>query len=653
MPCSLDIENLSSNAPLVSVEQQSFKKHISPSKEKLVPFVREFLDLTNKLKTPNKTDITRLCDKLKAQHKITPSKHDIRKVVELQLQLQQTQIPKILTNWMVKSAVRLNSGVLVVTITLSPTPNGSKFTCKYDCSYCPQETDLKGNPTQPRSYLSTEPAMMRGLEADFDIRGQFKNRVESYIYTGSINNKQAECYKMEVRLVGGTFESYPKDYREQVMREVYWAGNTIGQDSDRPCNSLDQEILENETARYRIIGLTVETRPDNITPESIRDYCRWGVTRVEIGVQHFSDVVLKKNNRKCYLADTKRAIGLLKQCAFKVHVHLMPDLPGSSPDLDKWMFDQALSDPDLQFDDLKIYTCAVIKSASDDLIVKSKIADWYADGSYKPYSESNLDALIDVLSYYKQRVPPHIRITRVIRDVPSKSIEAGYNKTTNLRQVIQNKLHDACKCLFCKEIGEEELGLIEPTLVVRSYDSSGGKEYFISVEWHNMDAWQQLSYNLFRLKASLIDLFTGQTIYWNAPTTNTHYKTLGFLRLRLDPNAGGTIISEINNHALIRELHVYGPAQGVTDSTNSTITSQHRGYGQLMMKTAETIALQNGYTKAAVIAGVGVRKYYEKKCGYTKGQTYMLKNLVPVQNSYFWLPVLALSISAAFYYSLK
>jgi histone acetyltransferase (RNA polymerase elongator complex component) len=168
-----------------------------------------------------------------------------------------------------------------------------------------------------------------------------------------------------------------------------------------------------------------------------------------------------------------------------------------------------------------------------------------------------------------------------------------------------------------------------------------------------MNFWQHLHYSLFNLKAAALDLFTGQKIYWNAPESKTHYKTLGFLRLRLDPNPGGTIVPEINGCALIRELHVYGPAQGVTDSTNSTITSQHRGYGQLMMKTAETIAGQNGYKKAAVIAGVGVRKYYEKKCGYTKGQTYMLKYLAPIKDSYLWLPISLLSISAAFYYSLK
>mgnify|MGYP001258759778 CR=1 FL=1 len=42
---------------------------------------------------------------------------------------------------------------------------------------CPQETDLQGNPTQPRSYTSAEPAMLRALRYDFNTREQFWDRI--------------------------------------------------------------------------------------------------------------------------------------------------------------------------------------------------------------------------------------------------------------------------------------------------------------------------------------------------------------------------------------------------------------------------------------------------------------------------------------------
>jgi histone acetyltransferase (RNA polymerase elongator complex component) len=150
----------------------------------------------------------------------------------------------VFKKWMIKRSTRNESGVLVATITLSP----HKFSCKYDCAYCPQETDLKGVPTQPRSYLSTEPAMLRAIQTkksdsyDFDVRNQFKNRIKSYLYTGNIRKEDTNSKKMEVILSGGTWESYPLEYREQVMNELYWAANTV--DEDRPIRSLEEEIEE-------------------------------------------------------------------------------------------------------------------------------------------------------------------------------------------------------------------------------------------------------------------------------------------------------------------------------------------------------------------------------------------------------------------------
>ena len=98
----------------------------------------------------------------------------------------------------------------------------------------------------------------------------------------------------------------------------------------------------------------------------------------------------------------------------------------------------------------------------------------------------------------------------------------------------------------------------------------------------------------------------------------------GFLRLRLDPNPGGDIIPEINNTALIREVHVYGNSLGVG---SDHLSSQHRGYGQYLMQVAEEIAVDNNWKKSSVISGIGTREYYKNKCGYRLEGTYMVKNL--------------------------
>jgi len=441
---------------------------------------------------------------------------------------------------------------------------------------------------------------------------------------GNIDKHATQSKKMEVILSGGTWESYPIEYREQVILELYWAANTMT--LERPIKTLDEEIKENETAEYRIIGLTIETRPDNITKEAICDYNKWNVTRVQIGVQHFDDKILKKINRKCYTVDTIRAIRLLKQAGFKVVIHLMPDLPGSSPEQDLHMLERTLTDPDLQFDDVKIYPTAICKSPDADRIVSSKIADWYSAGLYKPYAESDLNSLINILAYYKTKVQPWVRIQRIVRDIPGKSIESGYKKMSNLRQIIHNKMtkdNMKCLCIYCMEIGDKELENLTPYLVVREYKASEGIEYHISIEAHSMTRIQYTLYFLNRLLAFLSWILTGKWYEWSG-NLETYTGLFGFCRLRIDPQPGGDFIPEIQGCGLIREVHVYGFSLGVGNDSQG---SQHRGFGQMLVKTAEQITLMNGLKKTAVIAGVGTREYYKNKCGYTLAKTYMVKSL--------------------------
>lgn len=628
----LSIEDIGSATKTKVTVEKLFSKHLKPSEEAMKPFVAEFLHKLQD-KPVTKENVERLCSKLKAQHRIGCSKGDIREIYDKYYS--DIPLPLVVKSWMIKKAMRANSGVLVVTLVLSP----HKFSCKYDCSYCPQETDLSGVPTQPRSYLSSEPAMLRAIGTrtaqdsyDFDIKSQFQNRIQAYEYMGSV---KGGSHKMEIILSGGTWESYPLEYREQVIREVYWAANTLSE--DRLSKSLEEEQTENETAKFRVIGLTLETRPDNITPETICQYVRWGATRIQIGVQHFDNSVLKGVNRKCYTRDTIRAIWLLKQSGFKVVVHLMPDLPGSSVELDKWMFDQALTNPDLQFDDVKIYPTAICKSSDDDRLVKSKIADWYSAGKYTPYAEKNIEHLYEVLRHYKRQVQPWVRIQRLVRDIPSKSIESGYNKISNLRQILKDKMKavdEVCRCTFCMEIGDNQFDEgLERRLAVRHYKASGGDEYYFSMEAHRPCRAQVWWYYGDRLLNWITWLFTGVWEAWHGDL-NSYVGLYGFLRMRLEYDPGGEHLPQINGCALIREVHVYGFSLGVGPSDPESHGTQHRGYGQLLMKTAEDVAALHGFKRTAVIAGVGTREYYKNKCGYTLDRGYMIK---PVSYNRHWI----------------
>ena len=88
----------------------------------------------------------------------------------------------LLNLYLIKKSVRSQSGVLVSTLVLRP----DVFSCPKKCSYCPTETDIAGNLTQPKSYLSNEPAMMRALVYNFDIKGQFSDRIRTYIGQGNL-----------------------------------------------------------------------------------------------------------------------------------------------------------------------------------------------------------------------------------------------------------------------------------------------------------------------------------------------------------------------------------------------------------------------------------------------------------------------------------
>jgi elongator complex protein 3 len=116
----------------------------------------------------------------------------------------------------------------------------------------------------------------------------------------------------------------------------------------------------------------------------------------------------------------------------------------------------------------------------------------------------------------------------------------------------------------------------------------------------------------------------GKKIYWSG-NLETYNGLIGFCRLRIDANAGGGIIKELKDSAMIREVHVYGYSLGVGSANEQLKSSQHKGYGKLLVKTAEEIASQHNFKKVAVIAGVGTREYYKNKCGYELEGTYMVK----------------------------
>lgn len=214
---------------------------------------------------------------------------------------------------------RSQSGVMVFTLVLSPYPDGQEFSCEFNCKYCPLE------PGQPRSYMKEEPGVARANRHNFDPVMQFRDRGFSYIANGH------EVDKCEVIILGGTWSSFPEPYKLKFITQMYYAANTFFDNTDvkelRKMGSLQSEMKLNETTLCKIIGVTIETRPDCINKKELRRLREYGVTRVQIGIQHINDRILDRVDRRCSSAKAIKAIKLLKTHCFKVDCHWMPDLP--------------------------------------------------------------------------------------------------------------------------------------------------------------------------------------------------------------------------------------------------------------------------------------------------------------------------------------
>ena len=484
-----------------------------------------------------------------------------------------------------KRAVRTMSGIAPVAVLTKPYP------CPGRCAYCPTEKNV------PQSYLSNEPAVMRAIRCGYDPYKQVQLRLRSLEANGH------QPTKIELIVIGGTWSALPEKYKYWYIKECFKAANRyesriMNYESRKNAEShnslfiihdsikslkekLAKEQKKNESAKYRLIGITLETRPDYINEKELLEMRQLGATRVELGVQALDDKILQLNKRGHGVAEIVQATELLKNFGFKVTYHIMPGLPGSTPAKDLKMFKQLFVDERFQPDQLKFYPTVVTRG--------SLLYYWWKAGKYKPYSPKVLENLIIAC---KKIVPPYVRIIRLIRDIPGESIIAG-NMITNLRQMIKDR-GIACGCIRCREAREKELRIKNYELRITKYKASGGEEYFLSYESKD-----------------------GKILY-------------GFCRLRLitrnlqlaTRNSKSPLPPLLKGAGLIRELHVYGELVPV--GQNKKI--QHAGLGKMLMREAERIVALSGYKKIAVIAGVGVRGYY-RKFGYKLKNSYMVRDL--------------------------
>ena len=446
-----------------------------------------------------------------------------------------------------KKASRTISGVTPVAVMAKP------FICPGRCVYCPS------SPEAPKSYTVESPAVLRARSCGFDAKKQVEVRLKTFAEMGHAQDK------VELIVMGGTFMFYPRDYQYQFIKDCYDALNGI------TSSCLEEARRINENAEHRCVGLCIETRPDFCGEAEIRSMLDFGTTRVELGVQTLDDEIHCLTKRGHGVAEVISATRLLRDYGFKVHYHWMPGLPGTTPEHDLELSRKLFEDERFRPDGLKLYPMLVVKG--------SELESWYRDNRYQPYSE---EEMIDLLMAIKSLIPKYVRISRLMRDIPSKFIIAGC-KDLALRVTIRKKMDQAglrCSCIRCREYGHrlrDGWAVGEPRLIRLDYEAWGGKEVFLSYEDEN------------------------ETLF-------------GLLRLRIN-----------EKKAVVRELHIFGPE--VSLGGRMERAAQHRGLGERLLREAERIA--RGEFKAdslLVLSGVGAREYY-RSLGYGLEGAYMTREL--------------------------
>ena len=438
--------------------------------------------------------------------------------------------------------------------------------CPGNCVYCPTYPDA------PQSYTPESPAVLRAKTSDFDAAGQVRVRLKMFEDMGHPTDK------IELIIMGGTFLAQTIDYQYQFVKDLYNALNGV------EAASLEDAKRINETARNRCTGLCIETRPDWCGDAEIKRMLEFGTTRVELGVQALDNDIYELVRRGHGVDAVVKATALLRESGFKVYYHWMPGLPGATPEKDLEMAQLLFADDRFKPDGIKLYPTMVVQG--------TELEKWYRDGRYQPYDDATM---INVIIQIKTLVPRYVRISRVLRDIPSKYIVGGLKDS--LRDIVKEQMKQqglACHCTRCREYGHRTFaGRItgEPKLVRMDYEAADGKEIFLSFEDDN------------------------ETLF-------------GLLRLRIQskpiPALGR---GKKGDEAIIRELHVFGAEVPLSEKQDSA--AQHKGYGKALLREAERIAKEEfNAGRMAILSGTGAKEYYRVEFGYEPQGDYMVKNLV-------------------------
>lgn len=222
--------------------------------------------------------------------------------------------------------------------------------CPNRCIYCAQvlQTNTK----------------IRSLEEYYrDLRNQLES---------ALSNRH---YPLELAFYGSTFTGLPGKWPYRFLELV-------------------QEFKE----KGFVTRVRCSTRPDFLSPDLLRDFKKFGLDLVEIGIQSFSREVLQVSQRGYSSDVAQESCYFVKQSGMQLGIQLLPGLPRYTSktwfqDLNKTI-NQA---PSL----VRIYPCLTIRG--------TKLAKLWEQSRYSPWSIQETCSLLarGVLRLWKNNIKVH------------------------------------------------------------------------------------------------------------------------------------------------------------------------------------------------------------------------------------------------------
>lgn len=368
--------------------------------------------------------------------------------------------------------MRSGSGVTPITVFSKPAKCGGA------CLFCPDVPGL------PKSYLPR--SRLESINLDYSPFAQIKHWLEKLFA------RRAVASKLEVIVLGGSFTNHPISYQKEFLSGIYHAIEGFSE----MVYDIDEIIKIHQTSKSpRIIGITIETRPDLVRRDDISQLFMWGVTKVELGIQSTDELVLKLNNRTQTKQTILDAVHALKTSGLKVGFHLLFGMPHSNILSDKNTVLTIFRDPRLLPDHLKIYFCESFKGKyiADAFNLLKERSEW------RPL---NIDEREEIARFVFSHCPTFVRISRVGRKFSRDDVDIFIDPIN--RAKLENE--SRCECIRCREPKKDA---VFSSISIKSICLGDNEHYFEATTQDNL--------------------------------------CLGLMRIRYE-----------NKEAIIRELHVYG-----------------------------------------------------------------------------------------------